>query len=87
VQVTLSNGATGSAKVLGADPNADLAVLKIDGTNLPTGKLGTSDDVGVGDPQRRVRHLAGRPRHRGPPAGGQQMTVTDEIGQRPASNG
>jgi S1-C subfamily serine protease len=50
VQVTLSNGTTKSAKVLGADPNADLAVLKIDGTNLPTVKLGNSDDVAVGDP-------------------------------------
>ncbi|HEY6415517.1 MAG TPA: trypsin-like peptidase domain-containing protein, partial [Acidimicrobiales bacterium] len=50
VQVTLSDGTTKSAKVLGADPNADLAVLKIDGTNLPTVKLGNSDDVAVGDP-------------------------------------
>jgi serine protease Do len=50
VQVTLSDGTTKSAKVLGADPNADLAVLKVDDTNLPTVKLGNSDDVAVGDP-------------------------------------
>jgi serine protease Do len=50
VQVTLSDGSSKSAKVLGADPNADLAVLKIDGTNLPTVTLGNSDDVAVGDP-------------------------------------
>ncbi len=50
VQVTLSDGTTKSAKVLGADPTADLAVLKVDDTNLPTVKLGNSDDVGVGDP-------------------------------------
>jgi S1-C subfamily serine protease len=50
VQVTLSNGTTKSAKVLGADPNADLAVIKVDDTNLPTVKLGNSDDTAVGDP-------------------------------------
>jgi S1-C subfamily serine protease len=50
VQVTLSDGTTKSAKVLGADPTADLAVLKVDDTNLPTVKLGNSDDVAVGDP-------------------------------------
>jgi serine protease Do len=50
VQVTLPDGTSKSAKVLGADPNADLAVLKIDGTNLPTVTLGNSDDVAVGDP-------------------------------------
>jgi serine protease Do len=50
VQVTLADGSSKSAKVLGADPNADLAVLKVDGTNLPTVTLGNSDDVAVGDP-------------------------------------
>ena len=50
VQVTLPDGSSKSAKVLGADPTADLAVLKIDGTNLPTVTLGNSDDVAVGDP-------------------------------------
>jgi serine protease Do len=50
LQVTLSDGTTKSAKVLGADPNADLAVLTIDGSNLPTVKLGDSTDLAVGDP-------------------------------------
>jgi serine protease Do len=50
VQVTLADGTTKSAKVLGADPGSDLAVLKIDGSNLPTVKLGNSNDVAVGDP-------------------------------------
>jgi serine protease Do len=50
VQVTLSDGTTKPAEVLGADQNADLAVLKIDGSNLPTAKLGDSNDVAVGDP-------------------------------------
>ena len=37
------------AKVLGADPPSDLAVLKIDARNLPTLNLGDSDRVRVGD--------------------------------------
>ncbi|MGH8898408.1 MAG: S1C family serine protease [Egibacteraceae bacterium] len=35
VQVTLPNGAKQDAKVIGADPTSDLAVVKIDATNLP----------------------------------------------------
>ncbi len=35
--------------VLGRNPNSDLAVLKVDVTNLQTIKLGNSDDVQVGD--------------------------------------
>jgi S1-C subfamily serine protease len=50
VEVTLPDGTTKPAEVLGADQNADLAVLKIDGSNLPTAKLGDSNDVAVGDP-------------------------------------
>ena len=50
VQVTLDDGSTESATVVGADQNADVAVLKIDASNLPTVKLGDSNDVAVGDP-------------------------------------
>jgi serine protease Do len=50
VQVTLADGSTKSAKVLGADPSADLAVLKIDAQDLPTVRLGDSGAVHVGDP-------------------------------------
>ena len=37
------------AKVVGSDPPSDLAVLKIDATNLPVLALGDSDKVRVGD--------------------------------------
>jgi S1-C subfamily serine protease len=50
VQVTLDDGSTKSATVVGADESADVAVLKIDASNLPTVKLGDSNDVAVGDP-------------------------------------
>jgi putative serine protease PepD len=38
------------ATVVGADPSRDLALLKVDATNLPTLSLGDSSSVGVGDP-------------------------------------
>ncbi|MDB5135885.1 MAG: Do family serine endopeptidase, partial [Mucilaginibacter sp.] len=37
------------AKVIGTDPNTDLALIKISATNLPIVKLGNSDAVKVGE--------------------------------------
>ncbi|HEU4524978.1 MAG TPA: trypsin-like peptidase domain-containing protein, partial [Gemmatimonadales bacterium] len=37
------------AKVVGSDPNTDVAVLKIDAKNLPPMALGNSDDARVGE--------------------------------------
>jgi serine protease Do len=37
------------AKVIGADPNTDVAVVKIDAKNLPPVALGNSDDARVGE--------------------------------------
>jgi serine protease Do len=49
VDVELTDGRTFKAKVVGSDAPTDLAVLKIDGTNLPTLPLGDSNAVRVGD--------------------------------------
>jgi len=49
IKVDLNNRQTYSAKVVGADPPSDLAVLKIDANNLPQLQLGDSDQVRVGD--------------------------------------
>jgi serine protease Do len=38
-----------TAKVVGTDPNTDVAVLKIDATKLPPMALGNSDDARVGE--------------------------------------
>src|ERR1700744_689883 len=46
--VTLSNRKSFKAKVVGADPSSDLAVVKIDAQNLPFLLYGNSDDVKVG---------------------------------------
>ncbi len=49
IQVALSNGKTYPAKVVGADPETDLAVLKINATKLPAITFGHSDNLRVGD--------------------------------------
>ena len=49
VNVELTDGRSFKAKVVGSDQPSDLAVLKIEGTNLQTLTLGDSDAVRVGD--------------------------------------
>ena len=49
VTVKLSDHREFKAKVLGSDRTSDIAVLKIDGHDLPTVKLGDSDRISVGD--------------------------------------
>jgi len=49
ISVTTSDGKNLAARVLGQDASHDLAVLKIDGSNLPTVELGDSNQVQVGD--------------------------------------
>ncbi|WP_102399454.1 S1C family serine protease [Haloimpatiens massiliensis] len=47
--VKLSSGKELEAKVIGADPKSDLAVIKINSKNLPVAKFGDSSKVKVGD--------------------------------------
>lgn len=49
IRVELTDNRTFPAKLVGSDPPSDLAVLKIDATNLPTVAMGDSDRVRVGD--------------------------------------
>jgi serine protease Do len=49
IQVETTDGRTEAAKLIGTDKASDLAVIKIDGTNLHTLPLGNSDAVEVGD--------------------------------------
>lgn len=49
ITVLMNDDRTFEAKVVGLDEPSDLAVLKIEGTNLPFLNLGNSDDVRVGD--------------------------------------
>jgi len=49
ITVALRDGRSASAKVVGSDPETDLAVLKIELSELPTITLGHSDQIRVGD--------------------------------------
>lgn len=49
ISVTLNNNRTYEAKVIGLDNNTDLAVLKIEETQLPYISYGNSDNIRVGE--------------------------------------
>ena len=49
IEVTLNDNRTFSARVIGTDPQTDLALIKIDQTNVPYLSLVNSDDVEVGE--------------------------------------
>src|SRR6185437_1783336 len=49
IKVDLNDNRTLDAKVVGSDPLSDLAVLKIDASNLPVLALGDSDRTRIGD--------------------------------------
>jgi len=49
ITVNTNDHRTFQAKVIGTDPNTDLALIKVDATNLPIVKLGNSDDAKVGE--------------------------------------
>lgn len=47
--VSLPDGRTFTGRVVGRDPRTDIAVLHIDGDDLPVAELGNSDGLQVGD--------------------------------------
>jgi serine protease Do len=49
IQVTIEGKKKFKATVVGADPKTDVAIIKIDGHNLPSVKLGDSKTLEVGD--------------------------------------
>ncbi len=49
IQVSLRDGRTASASVIGKDPETDLAVLKVDLENLPAITVGQSESLRIGD--------------------------------------
>jgi S1-C subfamily serine protease len=49
IVVSLSDGRTFTAKLLGGDARTDLAVIQISGSNLPVAPLGDSTQMRVGD--------------------------------------
>ena len=49
IVVTTKDGTDYDAELLGEDPLTDIAVLKIDGENLPTAPVGGSTDLAIGE--------------------------------------
>ena len=49
IQVALADGRDVPAKLVGADPETDLAVLRVDLKNLPAMTFGSSDNIKIGD--------------------------------------
>lgn len=49
VTVVLADNREFEARVVGRDPNTDVAVIKVDAGNLPTARMGDADRLEVGD--------------------------------------
>lgn len=49
ITVTLNDNRTFKAKLIGADPGSDIALIKIDAKNLPTIPFGNSDKLKLGE--------------------------------------
>lgn len=49
IEVTLNDNRSFQAKVIGADPNTDIALLKIEAENLPVILFGNSDSLKIGE--------------------------------------
>ena len=49
LRVTLNDGRAFDAKIIGTDPNTDVALIKIDAEGLPTLPFGSSDDLRLGE--------------------------------------
>lgn len=49
INVTLLDGREFKARVIGADPESDLAVLRIEASSLPAIQIGDSDQIAIGD--------------------------------------
>ncbi|MDQ3019156.1 MAG: Do family serine endopeptidase [Bacteroidota bacterium] len=48
IKVVLTDKREFTAKLIGVDPNTDVAVIKVDASNLPVATIGNSDNVQVG---------------------------------------
>ena len=49
IEVQLTDKRTFEAKVIGRDPNTDLALIKVNAANLPVVRMGDSDNVQIGE--------------------------------------
>jgi S1-C subfamily serine protease len=83
ISVTLDDGTTETAELVGADPRADLAVLKVDRTDLTPLSLGDSDTIRVGDPVVAIGNaldLGAEPTVTGGLISAKERTITEPNG-------
>jgi putative serine protease PepD len=70
IEVTFNDGTSKRAQVVGSSADNDLAVLDVEGSGLPTAKLGSSDALEVGDEVIAIGNALGL---------GNNLTVTRGI--------
>lgn len=49
IEISLNDNRSFNGRIIGSDPNTDLALVKIEATDLPTVQFGNSDDLKVGE--------------------------------------
>ncbi len=59
INVVLDNGTTYPARLIGSDTRTDLAVIKVNATDLPVAEFGDSDKLEQGDPAIAIGNPAG----------------------------
>ncbi|MBQ7118997.1 MAG: trypsin-like peptidase domain-containing protein [Oscillospiraceae bacterium] len=59
IQVILDDGTTYGARLIGSDARSDLAVIKIEASDLPAAEFGDSDQLEQGDPAVAIGNPAG----------------------------
>jgi putative serine protease PepD len=61
LNVQLSNGTTMPARLVGVDPSSDVAVIKVDQTQMRAAVLADEDDIQLGEPAVAIDCISGRP--------------------------
>lgn len=79
--VTLVDGRRLDGQVIGKDPTTDLAVIELDGTSLPTARLGDSSALEIGEQVVAIGNALGLPG--GPTVTSGVVSATDRIIQGP----
>jgi serine protease Do len=49
IEVLFNDGRKEKAKIIGTDPTTDLAIIRVEGKDIPTAALGNSDDLEIGE--------------------------------------
>jgi S1-C subfamily serine protease len=83
--VSLTDGRSFPAKLIGRDPQTDLAVIQISGSNLPVAELGDSTQMQVGDWVVAIGNALALPG--GPTVTAGLVSALDRTLQEPAGSG